>query len=231
MNNELKEVLIKAFIAMIFYAAVVAFIFFCCAGRTDIPRAWIFFIVNLFYYLVPIVVLFKLNPELLIHRMKRKKDAKLWDKILVRIFLLIGIYGVVIVAGFDIGRYNWSYLGLSYAVVGYILYLFSGIVTVWTMAVNRHFEPMVRIQKDRGHKVVRDGPYKYIRHPGYFGMFFWLLSVPLILGSLYAFIPTLVAIVLLILRTLLEDKTLRKELSGYKEYAHEVRYRLMPGIW
>lgn len=227
----MRKVLIGATIAMIFYAAVVAFVFFSCAGRTDIPRGWVFFILNLFYYLIPVVILFKLNPELLMHRMKRKKDSKLWDKILVRIFLLIGIYGVVIVAGFDIGRYKWSHLGLSYAVVGYVFYLFSDITVIWAMTVNKHFEPMVRIQKDRGHTVVKDGPYRCIRHPGYFGTFFWLVSVPLILGSLYAFIPTVVAVALLVLRTYLEDKTLKKELAGYKEYAGEVKYRLMPGIW
>ena len=231
MDKLLRKVLIGATIAMIFYAAVVAFVFFFCAGRIDIPRAWGFFIVNLFYYLAPVVILFKLNPELLIHRMKRKKDSKLWDKILVRIFLLIGIYGVVIVAGFDVGRYNWSQLGLSYAVIGYIFYVFSDIVTIWAMAVNRHFEPMVRIQKDRGHTVVKDGPYKRIRHPGYSGMIFWLLSIPLILGSVYAFIPAVVAIALLVLRTYLEDKTLASELTGYKEYIGEVKYRLVPGVW
>ena len=231
MDSILRKILIAAPFAMIFYAAIVAFIFFSCAGRTDIPRAWVFFIVNFIYYLAPVVILFKFNPELLIHRMKRKKDSKLWDKILVRIFLLIGVYGVIVVAGFDIGRYNWSFLGLRYAVIGYVLYVFSDIITVWAMAVNRHFEPMVRIQKDREHAVVKDGPYKYIRHPGYSGAILWLLSVPLILGSVYAFIPAVVAIVLLLLRTYLEDKTLTNELAGYKEYTGQVKYRLVPGVW
>lgn len=231
MDSILRKILIAAPFAMIFYGAIVAFIFFSCAGRTDIPRAWVFFIVNFIYYLAPVVILFKFNPELLIHRMKRKKDSKLWDKILVRVFILIGVYGVIAVAGFDIGRYNWSYLGLRYAVIGYVLYVFSDIITVWAMAVNRHFEPMVRIQKDREHTVVKDGPYKYIRHPGYSGAILWLLSVPLILGSVYAFIPAVVAILLLLLRTYLEDKTLTNELAGYEEYTGEVKYRLIREVW
>lgn len=231
MNRELNGVTIKAVLGTVIYTSIIAFVFFACAGRTDITGARVFFIINVFYYLLPIGILFKFNPELLIHRMKRGKDSKMWDNILVRALLLTGIHGVVIVAGLDTGRYNWSYIPAGYALVGYFLYVSSYILTIWAMVVNKYFEPMVRIQKDRDHKVVKDGPYKYIRHPGYLGMFFWLVSVPLILRSVYSFIPAVVAIILLILRTYLEDKTLISELDGYYKYTEEVTCKLLPGIW
>jgi protein-S-isoprenylcysteine O-methyltransferase Ste14 len=99
------------------------------------------------------------------------------------------------------------------------------------MSVNRHFETTVRIQEDRGHEVVSTGPYGFMRHPGYLGGIVWMMSIPLILGSLYAFLPLTLYAILMILRTYLEDKTLHEELPGYPEYAERVRYRLIPRIW
>jgi protein-S-isoprenylcysteine O-methyltransferase Ste14 len=99
------------------------------------------------------------------------------------------------------------------------------------MYINKFFSSVVRIQKDRGHKVIQDGPYKYVRHPGYVGIFFLAPAVPLILGSIWGLIPSGLFIIAIIIRTYLEDKTLHKELEGYKEYAKKVKYRLIPGIW
>jgi protein-S-isoprenylcysteine O-methyltransferase Ste14 len=99
------------------------------------------------------------------------------------------------------------------------------------MAANAYFSMVVRIQEDRGHAVVTDGPYRFVRHPGYLGSILFALATPLVLGSLWAFVPCGLGAVLFIVRTALEDKTLQKELPGYREYAERVRYRLLPGIW
>ena len=99
------------------------------------------------------------------------------------------------------------------------------------MVVNVYFEKMVRIQKDRNHKTVDSGPYKFVRHPSYSAGIFRHLSVPIIIGSIYAYIPVLIGICFLIIRTYLEDLTLQKELIGYKEYVNKTRYRLIPKIW
>jgi protein-S-isoprenylcysteine O-methyltransferase Ste14 len=90
---------------------------------------------------------------------------------------------------------------------------------------------IVSIQKDRGHTVVTDGPYRYVRHPGYAGSILFTIATPLVLGSLWAFIPCGLAAALFVVRTALEDRTLQEELDGYKEYAQQTRYRLLPGIW
>jgi len=140
-------------------------------------------------------------------------------------------YITLIIAFLDIGRFNWSYIPNSYAIFGIVIYILMMIISIWAMVVNVHFENFVRIQKDRNHKTVDTGPYKYVRHPGYSAGVFRHLSVPAIIGSIYAYIPVLIGISFLIIRTYLEDKTLQKELIGYKEYMKKTRYRLIPKIW
>ena len=108
--------------------------------------------------------------------------------------------------------------------------LAAGLVA-WAMRANRFFSAVVRIQKDRGQVVVTGGPYRFMRHPAYTGMCVFTLVTPLILDSQWAFVPALVTVSVTVLRTALEDRTLHNELDGYAEYAREVKYRLMPGIW
>jgi protein-S-isoprenylcysteine O-methyltransferase Ste14 len=96
---------------------------------------------------------------------------------------------------------------------------------------NRFFSGMVRIQTDRGHRVVSTGPYRWIRHPGYAGALLTYLSTPVFLGSRWAFLPVVLVTVVLVIRTSLEDTALQEELDGYREYATQVRYRLIPGVW
>ena len=114
---------------------------------------------------------------------------------------------------------------------GFILYISSSIFVNWAMIVNTHFEATVRIQKDRDHKVISEGPYRLVRHPGYLGAILWAIGIPMILGSFYGYIPSVVAIILFIIRTFLEDKTLQDELDGYYDYSKKVKFRLLPGIW
>ena len=101
----------------------------------------------------------------------------------------------------------------------------------WAESVNKFFEPTVRIQTDRGHRVIDTGPYAIVRHPGYASGYLLFVGMPLALGSLWALIPAILSCLLLVVRTILEDQTLRNELAGYEEYAQRVRYRLIPGVW
>jgi len=96
---------------------------------------------------------------------------------------------------------------------------------------NAFFSTVVRVQSDRGHNVCSDGPYRFVRHPGYVGGIVQWLGVPLLLGSRWALLPGVLAAVLLVVRTALEDRTQRTALEGYADYAARVRYRLAPGIW
>ena len=99
------------------------------------------------------------------------------------------------------------------------------------MVANAFFVATVRIQTDRNQMVISSGPYRYVRHPGYAGTILLHLAMPFMLNSLWALIPAGLIVLVLIVRTALEDKTLHDELLGYKEYAARVRYRLLPGVW
>lgn len=99
------------------------------------------------------------------------------------------------------------------------------------MVTNKHFEGTVRIQNERNHQVIDHGPYKYMRHPGNLAMVLSCFIQPLIIGSVHAFIPGFFSAVLMIMRTKMEDEMLQKELSGYKEYANKVKYRLISKVW
>ncbi len=230
-NKEIRKSFFKAILLTTVLVVIMAWFFFSSAGRYDIPRAWYFFISMIIYFYISIIVLYKFNPTLIAERLKMKKDAKKWDRILMRITNLFGVYITIFIAGLDVGRFRWSYLNMHFLVIGYILWILSNFFSTYAMTVNPHFEPTVRIQNDRNHRVVTTGPYRYIRHPGYLGAILFYISTPLIIGSTYAFIPEGIAITLTIIRTILEDKTLQNELDGYLEYSKKVKYKLIPGIW
>ena len=212
--------------------AVMMAVFYASAGRTDIPRSWLRFGVSFVYFVGSALVLARYNPELLVQRLTvRREGSKAWDEVLMRAGNLTGLLLVPAVAGLDVGRYGWSTLGIQYAVLGLIIMVVSSVLINWAMIENPYFEPTVRIQEDRGHRVVSSGPYGFVRHPGYLSGILWMSAIPLILGSLYAFVPVILYSALMILRTHLEDRTLHEELAGYLEYAEKVRYRLLPGVW
>ena len=207
-------------------------VFFASAGRRDIPRAWLFFGAAFVYFVASTLALYRFNPELLIARLTlRREGSKTWDEILMRAANLMGMLLIPAVAGLDLGRYGWSSLDIIYAVPGFVLFILGAVLITWAMIVNRYFESTVRIQEDRDHEVVSTGPYRFVRHPGYLSGILWMSSVPLILGSLYTLLPVMIYSVMMILRTHLEDRTLRDELPGYAEYAERVRFRLIPWVW
>jgi len=221
-------------IAGSFFAPVIeGALLFSAAGRFDMPRAWLFLglsFIGIFGGIVPVAVA---NPELVNHRgqWKKKKDTKPWDKTFVTVYGLVGFYVLPVVIGLDVGRYRWSHLGLWAAGAGTLVYLIGSAGLTWAMLTNPHFEATVRIQTDRGHKVVTTGPYAFVRHPGYLGAGLWALATPLIVGSAWGLVPALAAIAVLTIRIRLEERALLAELPGYAEYTQRVRHRLLPGIW
>ena len=136
-----------------------------------------------------------------------------------------------IVAGLD-QRYSWSSGIEPVAQIVAMLAVIAGhALVVWATDVNAFFSQVVRIQTERGHTVIDNGPYRYVRHPAYAGAVLLVLGAPIMLGSWWALIPGVICAVLMIVRTALEDKTLQAELPGYVEFTHHTRYRLLPGVW
>ncbi|MBS1651083.1 MAG: isoprenylcysteine carboxylmethyltransferase family protein [Bacteroidetes bacterium] len=164
-------------------------------------------------------------------RSKVGENAKSWDKKILGISALIYLLNVIL-AGLDAGRFQWSpTFNWSFYATGIILSIAGQIIFLTARNQNNYFSSIVRIQTDREHKVCDTGLYKIVRHPGYLGMTISLLSVPFITGSIWSFVTTFIAVILLFIRTYLEDKMLMDELKGYKEYAEKTKYKLIPKIW
>ncbi len=179
---------------------------------------------------VAFLYLCRVNPEVVVARCSFHKGTKRWDKILLS-FIFPAVFAFVLVAALDHGRFHWFPLPWWVCGVGYVLILVGMGIVTWALAVNKFFEPTVRIQTDRGHKVIDTGPYAIVRHPGYVAGILLFVGTALCLASVWALIPAGLASALLILRTRWEDQTLQAELPGYKEYTERVRYKLIPGVW
>ncbi len=203
---------------------------FLPAGTWAWPRGWLFLGVLLASSIPVTLYLRKVNPDVIAGRINRHERPRRWDLIL-GLMILVMMLAVLILAALDDGRYHWLPVSWWGSVLGYALLIIGMVGLTWAESVNKFFEPTVRIQTDRGHKVIDTGPYAIVRHPGYVSGFLVFIGMPLSLGSLWALIPAISLLLLLILRTVWEDQTLREELVGYKEYAQRVRYRLIPGVW
>jgi protein-S-isoprenylcysteine O-methyltransferase Ste14 len=173
------------------------------------------------------------HPGLMAERqnMEKAQSAKAWDKVLAPLMALSVSFPLVIVAGLD-HRFGWSpAFPLWLIVPGFILIALGYAFAAWALAENRFFSSVVRIQVDRGHVVCDTGPYRFVRHPGYAGNLLALPGIVLALSSMWTLIPAAVALIIAVIRTALEDRTLQEELPGYRDYAQRVRYRLIPGIY
>lgn len=203
---------------------------FLPAGTIHWLKGWLFIIIFSAVEVTMAFYLWRTNPELLIARSHFHKGTKRWDKILLS-FLFPTLIAIFVIAALDGGRFHWSSVPWWVCGLGYVLFFIGFGIASWAGKVNKFAEVTVRIQKDRGHRVIESGPYGIVRHPVYTGAIPMFLGIALALGSLWALIPSFVAIVLLLIRTQLEDRALQKELHGYKEYTYRVRYKLFPHVW
>jgi protein-S-isoprenylcysteine O-methyltransferase Ste14 len=221
---------IRLWLRILILWSILVAVLFIPAGSLRWPEAWLF-LGFYFSWSIPLVLwLQKHNPELLQERMKGpiQRDQKTWDKIFVAATMPSGI-AFLVMLGFDAVRYGWSNPPLYLKVIGFATLIPCGRLLSKVMRANSYLSKSVRIQD--GHQVISTGPYAVVRHPMYVAVFAMLLAVPLALGALYALIPAAVTAALMVLRTALEDRTLQRELPGYREYSERVRYRLVPGVW
>ena len=211
--------------------ALFAGVLFGSAGRLDLPMVWVYLCTYSGFLLVFAVVMSRKDPGLLEERRRARAGTKQWDRVLLAIYGVL-FFATWVVAGLDVGRFHWSdTVPLGLQIVGLVACTASFGLTWWAMWVNTFFSRVVRIQEDRGHHVITSGPYRYVRHPGYSGIILIWPGTALVLGSWWAMLPAVGIVLIYIVRTALEDKTLLDELDGYREYAARVRYRLLPGVW
>lgn len=213
-------------------AVMAAVALFWAAGTVAWLMGWVVIGIYIAWVAGMAAVMLILEPELIAERLGPRRGSKDWDFVILAVLGLANL-ARLIVAGLD-HRYGWTradafplaamLAAAAVAAVGYGVF-------VWATASNAFFSQQVRIQEDRGQQVATGGPYRFVRHPGYAGALLFELLSPIALGSWWAFIPSVVGAVALVVRTAMEDRTLRGELAGYSGYARQTRYRLVPGVW
>jgi protein-S-isoprenylcysteine O-methyltransferase Ste14 len=218
--------LIKHFAGTFIFFSII----FISAGRLNYWQGLIYVLIGLTMSVLNYTA-FRIDPELLAERSKPGEGTKNWDKSILGLSLLMTI-SMYITAGLDSGRYHWSpdfhwslyLLGIILTMTGQLLFLIA-------QRQNKFFSSTVRIQTNREHVVCETGLYKFVRHPAYLGSVLQSIGFPLIFGSLWSIIPIFLLVSLFIIRTYLEDETLKNELKGYPEYSHKTRYRIIPFVW
>ncbi len=220
---------VQSVVGLIGYGVIV----FLAAGTVNWLWGWLFLLSVAVMLFGQPVLLIPISPVTFIERSGglRQEGGKGWDRLLTTV-----AGGILPMTSWVLGalnfRHGWQPTPPEFMhIVGGVLVAIGWAVFLWAMVSNAYFSEVVRIQHERGHSVATDGPYKYVRHPGYVGAIVAFLGIPFLLGSYWALIPAVLGMAGYVLRTALEDRTLQDELTGYREYCDRVRYRLIPGLW
>lgn len=220
--------ILRMCLQLLFQAGVL----FIAAGTFDIGiRLLAYLILLTGSYVLSLVMIACKNPKVLNERTKNMSiNTKSWDKTLLSAYVICAFLILNIFIGLDI-RYGWLHINFGYCFIGLLLYVFSMVVNTKSMIENNYFESSSRIQSERDQTVISTGTYSMVRHPGYSSIIIWALSIPLLTGAVCTLIPTVFIIIIISVRTFLEDRMLKKELEGYQEYSRKVKYRLVPYLW
>ncbi len=232
-QNEIKKMSINQWIRLIIIHLLIPLLLFVCGWDLGWWQAWIFTILIMVTGIGGRLWAEQRHPGILLERAKWEKnpDIKSWDKVLAPLMAVSVSFPLVIMAGLD-HRFGWSpIVPLWLIILGFILIVFGYAFSVWALVENKFFSGVVRIQKDRGHRVCDSGPYRFVRHPGYTGNILPLFGIVMAFGSIWTLIPAMAALVITVIRTVFEDRTLQEELPGYRKYARRVRYKLITWIF
>jgi protein-S-isoprenylcysteine O-methyltransferase Ste14 len=211
---------------VVFMEGAQAALFVVAAGRWDVPWFWAMLGIHA---VILVLMVTTIDPDLLKERLHPGPGAKdpYVRKLLSPLFL-----AYYVVAALDVGRFHWSgTVPTPVHLAGLAGYAIGLGLTYWAMRSNRFFSMVVRLQTDRGHRVVSTGPYGFVRHPGYTGIILGVACGAIAMGSWWALASLVPAIAFLVWRTGMEDRFLHEELEGYDAYAGRVRSKLVPGLW
>jgi protein-S-isoprenylcysteine O-methyltransferase Ste14 len=226
-NKAALKMLISFLVTLVLSAALL----FGGAGRLNWTLGWVFAAAWIVPKLVFLVLLRWRDPDLLIERATRHKNTQAYERIIIPVYFVFA-FSTFIIASLDGGRFRWSGdVSIVWIIAAYAVYLLGNSLAGWAINSNPFFSSESRLQTDRGQKVTHSGPYRYIRHPAYSAALLLWLTTGLMLASWWAVIPGLLAGITMVVRTAFEDRMLLTDLQGYTEYARQVRYRLIPGIW
>lgn len=204
------------------YGAILA----ALAGRLDLPFLWAYWGVGA---LGALALILTIDPDLAQERRRPGPGGVDRHR---RFFFGFFFLAHLVIGVLDLGRFHWSdTVPAATRIAGLAGYAAALGWLAWSVAVNRFFSPVVRIQAERGHHLITRGPYRYVRHPGYLALVVLFPASALALGSWWSLAPALVNVALVFHRAAIEDRYLMEHLTGYAGYAGTVSYRLVPGIW
>jgi protein-S-isoprenylcysteine O-methyltransferase Ste14 len=204
---------------------------FVPAGTLHWPAAWVFLGTIAILGVSCGLWLARTDPALLAERMHpmMQSGQPLADKIFMLAFGVVALSWFLVI-GFD-ERMHASHVPTALQALGLAMLLGSVGFIMWVMRENSFAAPVVKLQTERGHRVVSTGPYAWVRHPMYSGSVLFFVGAPLLLGSWWGagMLPLFIA--LFAIRARIEERALIAGLPGYADYATRVRYRLLPGLW
>ena len=219
----------KLLVSGLVQPVVLGAVLFLAAGTVDYWQAWVLLLVACLSTAIPTIYLWRTNPVALERRMRAGPTA---ESRVVQKVLIVGWYSSLasafVVSALD-HRFGWSTVPTAICLIGAALVALGLVVQMLVVIQNSHAAAAVRIQSDQ--KVASTGLYGLVRHPMYTGNVILMLGIPLALGSYWGLVFVIPALIMLAMRISDEEKMLREELTGYREYTETVRYRLAPGIW
>jgi protein-S-isoprenylcysteine O-methyltransferase Ste14 len=199
------------------------------AGTLNYWQAWVFLVVVAISAWIPSIYLLRTNPVALQARMRGgpAAETRTAQKVVIA-GLYLSLAVMVVVSVLD-HRFGWSPVPTAICLVGDVLVAVGLGVVALVIIQNSYAASTVRVQA--GQKVVSTGLYGLVRHPMYTGNVIMLVGIPIALGSYWGLVLVIPGLVVLAWRIRDEEKLLREELTGYREYTQKVRYRLMPLMW
>jgi protein-S-isoprenylcysteine O-methyltransferase Ste14 len=198
---------------------------FLCAGTSKLSMMWAYLEV---FAVMGLASALAISPELAAER--SHPVTKGIDPGVPPLASVLFV-ATVAIGAFDGSRLHYSEIPAILRFVALAVLILAGAFQVWVMAVNPFFSTALRLQNERGHRLINHGPYRFIRHPGYLAMLLFVLGTALALGSTLALVPASIYGAIILARIAREDRFLIRNLKGYDDYIRRVRFRLVPGLW
>ncbi len=220
------KLFLQAIVKFILGVILVGALIFLPAGTFSFLNGWLFMGILFIPMLFAGLIMLRFNPALLKKRLEAKEQSREQS-------LVIKLSGLMFLAGFVVTgfgyRFGWYCLPKGVVIAATVIFLLSYLLYAEVLRENAYLARTITVQE--GQKVIDTGLYGVVRHPMYSTTLFLFLSMPLILGSLYAFFIFLMYPVLIVMRIRHEERFLEDHLSGYTAYKKKVRYRLIPFVW
>ncbi len=232
MESNKKTSVVRVIFMLLLVLVIFPMLPMIISGRWNWWQAWVMLALFILSFIISRAIAARKTPDILKERANydTHENTQPWDKWLSPLVAFGSVF-ILLAAGLD-ESFNWSPdFPLAWELIGLALILIGYSLGSYAFVVNAFFSGTVRLQPERGHRVVSSGPYGWVRHPGYLGSLIASLGMPLLLESIWAFIPVLIFGYFFVLRTRLEDRFLQQNLPGHSEYAKNVRFRLLPGVW